>query len=69
MIYQLPNPIDVKTPKGDGTTLFLIDYGVDVNTIWVVRLKGGKVLHFYSDDIRVYGNPMNGEGWDVDEES
>jgi hypothetical protein len=24
------------------------------------------VKHFYSDDVRIYGNPMNGNDWDVD---
>ena len=57
--------IDVATPLGDGKAIFLFDYGLDVNTVWVVRLKGGEVKHFYSDDIRIYDNPMNGSGWDV----
>ena len=66
MMLQLNPTIDVSTPNGDGTTLFIIDYGPDVNTVWAVRHAGGKVLHYYSDDIRVYGNPMNGKGWDVE---
>lgn len=66
MILQLNPTIPVLCrDHGDGETLFLIDYGTDVNTVWVVRLEGGIVKHFYSDDIRVYGNPMNGKGWDV----
>jgi len=47
--------------------MFIIDYGPDVNTVWVVRLPGGVIKHFYSDDIRVFGNPMNGNGWDIDD--
>jgi len=39
---------------------------LNVNTIWVVRLKGGEVKHFYSDDIRIYANPMDGNGWDIE---
>ena len=66
MICQLNPTIDVLTPNGDGTTLMVIDYGPDVNSVRLVRHKGGKVLHYYSDDIRVYGNQMNGEGWDVE---
>lgn len=66
MIYQLPNPIDVLTPLGDCTAIMIIDYGVDVNSVWVCRMKGGHVKHFYSDDIRIYDNPMNGKGWDVE---
>ena len=58
--------MDVNTPLGDGEAIFIIDYGVNVNTVWVVRLSGGHVKHFYSDDIRLWGNPMNGNGWDTE---
>jgi hypothetical protein len=34
--------------------------------VWMVRLLGGHIKHYYSDDIRVYDNPMNGNGWDMD---
>jgi hypothetical protein len=32
-------------------------------------MNGGEVKHFWSDDIKIYGNPMNGKGWDVDNDS
>jgi hypothetical protein len=64
-IHQFPISIPVKTPHGDGEAILFIDYGLNVNSIWVVRLDGGKVLHYYSDDIRIYGNPIDGKGWDV----
>lgn len=67
MILQLNPQIDVVAKgHGDGTAMFMIDYGTEVNTVYVVRFPGGEIKHFYSDDIRVYGNPMNGKGWDVD---
>lgn len=66
VIHELKNPIDVKTPHGDGQAIILIDYGLNVNMVWMVRLKGGHVKHYYSDDIRIYDNPMNGNGWDVE---
>jgi hypothetical protein len=66
MMLQLNPTIDVHTPLGDGEAMFIIDYGVNVNTVWVVRFKGGVMKHIYSDDIRVYDNPMNGNGWDVE---
>jgi hypothetical protein len=69
MIHQLNPTIDVKTPLGDGEAIFLIDYGVNTNTVWVCRMNGGEVKHFWSDDIKIYGNPMNGKGWDVDNDS
>jgi hypothetical protein len=67
MIHEFKTPFDVKTPHGDGRAILLIDYGIDVNTVWVVKLDGGIVKHYYSDDIRIYDNPMNGKGWNVDE--
>jgi len=65
MMLQLNPTIDVLTPKGKAEAIMIIDYGVNVNSVWLCRMQGGKVLHFYSDDIRVYDNPMNGNGWDV----
>jgi hypothetical protein len=65
-IHQFPSPIPVHTPHGEGNTILLIDYGLDTNSVWVVRLSGGHVKHYYSDDIRIYDNPMNGNGFDVD---
>jgi hypothetical protein len=65
-IHQFPTPIPVHTPHGVGEALLIIDYGVNTNSVWLVRLRGGKVLHYYSDDIRIYDNPMNGEGWDIE---
>jgi len=66
VMLQLNPTIDVNTPLGDGEALFIIDYGINVNTVWIVRLEKGVVKHFYSDDIRIWGNPMNGEGWDCE---
>lgn len=68
MMLQLNPTISVKTPKGDAEAIIIIDYGVNVNSVWLCRMKGGKVLHFYSDDILMYDNPMNGNGWDVEDE-
>ena len=66
MMLQLNPTIPVYSKgHGEGEAMIIIDYGPDVNTVWAVRLKGGEVKHFYLDDIRIYGNPMNGGGWDV----
>jgi hypothetical protein len=65
-IYQFPTPIAVHTPHGEGNALMVIDYGLDTNSVWLVRIKGGHVRHYYSDDIRMYDNPMNGNGFDMD---
>ena len=65
MIYEFKTPLAVHTPHGEGDAILLIDYGLNVNTVWVVRLSGGEVKHYYSEDIRLYGNPMDGKGFDV----
>ena len=68
MMLQLNPTIPVKCKDhGDGEAIIIIDYGINVNTVWVVRLAGGIVKHFYSDDIRIYDNPMNGNGWDIED--
>lgn len=65
-MLQLNPTISVYCRKhGDGEAIIVIDQGLHINTIWVVRLPGGVVKHFYSDDIRIYGNPMDGIGYDV----
>lgn len=51
---------------GDGEAFALLDYGVQTNLVFVVRLKGGIVKHFYSDDIRIYENPMDGDSWNIE---
>ena len=66
VVHEFKSPIPVHTPHGVGNALIMIDYGLDVNSVWLVRLKGGHVKHYYSDDIRIYDNPMNGQGFDVD---
>jgi hypothetical protein len=54
LILQLDPPIQVKTPLGEGFAIFLIDYGVHLNSCWVVALaKDGQVKHFDSNDIRL----------------
>jgi hypothetical protein len=41
MMLQLNPTIDVQTPLGDGEAFFIVDYGVNVNTVWVCRMAGG----------------------------
>ncbi len=67
MMLQLNPTIPVWCKEhGEGEALIVMDYGLNVNTVWLVRLPGGVIKHFYSDDIRVYDNPMNGKGDDVE---
>ena len=66
MIHEFKTPLAVHTPHGYGDAIMIVDYGLNANSVWIVRIKGGKVLHYYSDDIRLYDNPMNGQGWDIE---
>lgn len=65
MIHEFRVPIAVKTEHGDGDAILFIDYGLSINSVWVVRLNGGYVKHYYSEQIQIYGNPMDGRGWDI----
>ena len=68
MILQLNPTIAVQCKDHqEGEALFVIDYGLNINSVWIVRLAGGQIKHFYSDDILVYDNPMNGKGYDLKE--
>ena len=65
-MLELRTKIPVFTPHGPGEALIVIDYGIDVNTVWVVRLHGGVVKHYYSEDIRIGENQMENRGKDLD---
>lgn len=61
MMLQLNPPIWVQTPLGEGDALVLIDYGPNLNTVWLVHLfEDGRAMHFDSSDIWVMGNLMYG---------
>lgn len=66
MILEWRHPLPVETPHGEGIALLYIDRGADLNPEYHVRLRGGHVKNYYSPDIRLVGNPMDGHGWDVD---
>jgi hypothetical protein len=60
-MLQLNPPIYVTTPLGEGHALVLLDYGPNLNTVWLVHLfADGRVVHVDSSEIRVFGNPMYG---------
>ncbi len=59
-ILQLNPLIVVFTPLGPGLAYFIIDYGMSVNTCWVIRLEKGELKHFDSNDVRLEGNPTYG---------
>lgn len=56
-MLEFKNPIPVVTPMGDGYAIYVTNSGTFENDIWTVCLEdGGKVLHFRSDQIRMYKN-------------
>jgi hypothetical protein len=56
-IHEIQQTIFVDTPHGKGQALFLIDYGLHQNTIWVVTLKeDGRIKHYDSNQINVEVN-------------
>ncbi|MDP0501296.1 MAG: hypothetical protein Q7P63_14480 [Verrucomicrobiota bacterium JB022] len=51
-MVQLNPYIPVSTPLGTGLALLIIDYGMSVNSCWVVALKeDGRIKHFDSNDV------------------
>ena len=67
MLLQLNPTLPVYAKKhGYGDAFIVADYGPDVNSVYYVRFAGGVIKHFYSDDVLLVGNPMDGNGWDID---
>lgn len=61
MIHELKQPIYVITELGKGIALFIIDYGINLNTCWVVCLiDGGRIKHFDSNQIIIEENHTYG---------
>ncbi len=61
MMLQLNPPLYVVTPKGDGEAVVMIDYGANVNPIFLVVLdETREVLCFDMIDLRGQGNAMWG---------
>lgn len=57
MILELNSYIEVQTPLGLGLAVLVIDYGMGVNTCWVVAMKeDGQIKHFDANDIRFEKN-------------
>lgn len=57
VIHEIQQILWVTTPHGDGQVLFLMDYGVHENTIWVVALEEtGEIKHYNSNQIKICKN-------------
>ena len=65
-IHEIQDPFDVETPLGYGTALFLIAGSMHANPGFIVRLyESGELRTVDQNDVKVYGNPMTGNGWDM----
>jgi hypothetical protein len=61
MIYEFKKPIPVVTPIGDGYAIYVESGGMFENDVWTVCLcADGRVLHFCSDQIRIWHNETFG---------
>jgi hypothetical protein len=57
MICEVRQTIFVNTPHGVGQVMFLIDYGIHHNTVWVIALKSdGSIKHYDSNQIKMERN-------------
>lgn len=56
-IHELQQILWVTTPHGDGIVLFIMDYGMQNNTVWVIALeKDGAIKHYDSNQITLCFN-------------
>jgi len=57
MIHEIKQVLTVDTPFGEAQALFIIDYGIHKNTIWVcASIEDGKIRHFDSNQITISKN-------------
>ena len=53
-IHEVQQTLTVNTPFGEAQVLFIIDYGIHRNTIWVCSsFSDGKIRHFDTNQISV----------------
>ena len=56
-IHEVQQVITVNTPFGEAQVLFIIDYGIHRNSIWVcATLSDGKIRHYDTNQISVTSN-------------
>lgn len=54
VIHEIQQVMTVNTPFGEAQALFLIDYGIHLNSIWVcATYSDGKIRHFDSNQITI----------------
>lgn len=56
-IHEVKQVLWVNTPHGEGQVLFLMDYGIHENLIFVVALTNtGEIKHYITDQITICPN-------------
>ena len=56
-IHEIQQLIYINTPHGEAQALFIIDYGIHENTIWVsANKKDGKIRHYNTNQISITKN-------------
>ena len=54
VIHEVQQVLTVNTPFGEGQVLFIIDYGIHRNSIWVCSsFEDGKIRDFDTNQISV----------------
>jgi hypothetical protein len=56
-IHEVKQVLTVNTPFGEAQVLFIFDYGIHRNSIWVcASFSDGKIRHFDSNQISITSN-------------
>ncbi|KPK59029.1 MAG: hypothetical protein AMJ59_12715 [Gammaproteobacteria bacterium SG8_31] len=55
-MLQLNPPLPVQTPRGPGLAHIVIDYGVEMDLVWVVFQHDGECWSWRNQDIRAQIN-------------
>jgi len=57
MMHEITQVMLVDTPFGQAQALFILDYGIHFNTIWVcASVEDGAIRHFDSNQINITTN-------------
>jgi hypothetical protein len=56
-IHEVNQILTVETPFGEAQVLFIMDYGIHRNTIWIcASFSDGKIRHFDTNQINLTSN-------------
>jgi hypothetical protein len=57
VVHEVRQVLWVNTPHGVGQVLFVIDYGIHLNSVWVITLKeDGRIMHYDTNQISIERN-------------